>query len=438
MTPHSKIPRNLFMLQRPETETGTLTPRGRLAGTRWFLALAALCLMVAPSAVASTGTFIDRWDEDDLRVFSYNVNWDSIFESSTDRSKFFRLLDATQPDVVALQEIRDYSESQVAGLLDTFAPLGGGQGWNVYRRSTNVIASPYPFLLTTGDGGHANALIDLPDETYSSDFFLLNDHLPCCSNETGRQFEADAIVDWIRDAREQTGNRDTFTLPPETPFALVGDFNIVGSGQPLQTLITGQTVFLGNDSPPDWDGTSLTDARPLHNGGGPEEYTWRNDSSSFDPGVLDYVLYSDSVLETANRFVLNTTTMSSEDRVAAGLEFNDVVLNPVFGTFDHLPLVVDFRLLAEPTPGDFNGDSVVDAADYDLWRDTFGQSGQGLAADGNGDEVVDSADFTIWRDAVAGGSTANAAPEPQTLMLAIAAIAFPWRASRTRHACHRT
>jgi hypothetical protein len=34
--------------------------------------------------------------------------------------------------------------------------------------------------------------------------------------------------------------------------------------------------------------------------------------------------------------------------------------------------------------GDFNGDDVVDAADYSVWRDSFGQAGAGLAADGSG------------------------------------------------------
>lgn len=46
--------------------------------------------------------------------------------------------------------------------------------------------------------------------------------------------------------------------------------------------------------------------------------------------------------------------------------------------------------------GDFNNDGLVDAADYTVWRDSFGETGTGLVADGNSDGMVDSADYDIW------------------------------------------
>jgi len=48
-------------------------------------------------------------------------------------------------------------------------------------------------------------------------------------------------------------------------------------------------------------------------------------------------------------------------------------------------------------PGDYNGDFQVDAADYVIYRDTFGQTGPGLAADGSGNEIIDQADYDVWR-----------------------------------------
>jgi hypothetical protein len=48
-------------------------------------------------------------------------------------------------------------------------------------------------------------------------------------------------------------------------------------------------------------------------------------------------------------------------------------------------------------PGDYNENGIVDAADYALWRDTNGQSGDDLVADGNGDQIVDEQDYDIWR-----------------------------------------
>jgi len=49
------------------------------------------------------------------------------------------------------------------------------------------------------------------------------------------------------------------------------------------------------------------------------------------------------------------------------------------------------------SPGDYNQDGAIDAADYALWRHTLGQSGTALAADGDGNGIVDQADFVLWR-----------------------------------------
>ncbi|MEM6853082.1 MAG: M14 family zinc carboxypeptidase [Planctomycetota bacterium] len=47
--------------------------------------------------------------------------------------------------------------------------------------------------------------------------------------------------------------------------------------------------------------------------------------------------------------------------------------------------------------GDYNGDGLVDAADYTVWADNFGSLAE-LDADGNYDGVVNAADYTIWAD----------------------------------------
>jgi hypothetical protein len=47
--------------------------------------------------------------------------------------------------------------------------------------------------------------------------------------------------------------------------------------------------------------------------------------------------------------------------------------------------------------GDFNGDGMVDGADYTLWADGD------ASADANGDGVVDLADYTIWSDNLGAG-----------------------------------
>jgi hypothetical protein len=47
-------------------------------------------------------------------------------------------------------------------------------------------------------------------------------------------------------------------------------------------------------------------------------------------------------------------------------------------------------------PGDFDHDGHVTMSDYNVWRDSFGSSTQ-LDADANGNHVVDAADYVIWR-----------------------------------------
>jgi hypothetical protein len=79
--------------------------------------------------------------------------------------------------------------------------------------------------------------------------------------------------------------------------------------------------------------------------------------------------------------------------------------------------------------GDFNADGAVNAADYEQWRQEFGQSGQSLSADGNGDGAVDAADYIIWRRSMAttaNPKSASAVPEPVSIALGILAATPFW------------
>jgi endonuclease/exonuclease/phosphatase family metal-dependent hydrolase len=361
---------------------------------------------------------------------SYNVEFDTIFADTdpVQAPKIARIIQALQPDVINLQEIYDHTASEVAALMNSLIPLSGGATWSAFRGFDNVLVSKYPLSMTRSTTvpnppttSYAIGLVDLPDEQFAKDFYFMDAHFKCCGDPGGpedvqRQRQADALVNWMRDARSPGGS---VSLAAGTPMAVVGDLNMVGSLNSLNTLLGGNIAdesTYGSDSPPDWDGTPLTDARPLHNLTGPEDYTWRDDASRFDPGRLDYVLYTDSVVRIAKQFVLNTVAMSPTELSAVGLLQHDVVNSP--GRFDHLPLVVDFRF---PDPGDYNADGSVDALDYEVWSEAFGTSN--AVADGNLDGTVDAADYTVWRDHSGNGVSATAlaptgsVPEPTSSWL---------------------
>ena len=103
-------------------------------------------------------------------------------------------------------------------------------------------------------------------------------------------------------------------------------------------------------------------------------------------------------------------------------------------------------VVSEGLAGDFNGDGVVDAADYPIWRDNLGTS---FDLNGNGDEsgdsagVVDEADYALWRSEF--GSTSASAivatapvPEPGSMALGglTVAVCLAWSRLRPRYGEH--
>jgi hypothetical protein len=90
---------------------------------------------------------------------------------------------------------------------------------------------------------------------------------------------------------------------------------------------------------------------------------------------------------------------------------------------------IGWSLILPPgLPGDYNGDNIVNAADYTVWRNTRGQTGTGLAADGNHNNAIDIGDFTIWKTnfgqvgSGSGSSEAASVPEPCGIALVLIAL----------------
>jgi hypothetical protein len=239
----------------------------RLSGSLLRFASGLIIWHSATCLQAQTGTFIDRRLPTDLRVVSYNIYFDSIFPSPsrTTDEKFARVIKALDPDILNLQEIYGGTPLQVQNLLNSISPLPNGASWQIRKGTDNVIASKYPFhTISATGGGEVIGLVDLPNEQFAKDFFFSNNHYSCCggvSNDPPRQNQSDDIMRWIRNYRSPGG---VYDLPSGTPFAIVGDLNIVGGPGPLDTLITGnianETVF-GSDFYR--TGTTVTSPTPI-------------------------------------------------------------------------------------------------------------------------------------------------------------------------------
>lgn len=282
-----------------------------------------------------------RDDPNHIRISSYNVENDGLFESGAREAALDRILDAIDPDVWVFCEVWNHDAGDVANRIEEFLPSGEGESWSAVKLDAgNVVVSRFSIIdsweILPGSR-LTGVLVDLRPR-YDSDLLVVANHWSCCTADENRQEQADALTAFLRDARSAGGQID---LVDNTPIVAVGDFNLVGLRRQLETLITGDIDDNGTwgiDSPPDWDGSDFELALARH----PDAryvYTWRNDFSSFYPGRLDYFCYTGSVAALHNNFTLETRTMTPESLAAAGLLIDDTET-----ASDHGPVVGDLTL----------------------------------------------------------------------------------------------
>jgi endonuclease/exonuclease/phosphatase family metal-dependent hydrolase len=295
---------------------------------------------------------VERPPGADVRILSQNSVNDFDEEISAifrDRRQpsYRRVLDATAPDVIALQEIYAQTADETEAVME--GPLGVDGDWAWAKRGQDlVLGSRFPIEASHPIPGYGD---------YESGAFLLDArsalgrrlvvvvmHPPCCnyaaddeapSRNAQRQQVVDGVAAFLR---RVTNGEGPFGVEPGTPVAVVGDMNFVGAAQQPRTLRTGEIVNtdrFGPAAPPDWDDTPLLDTRPRQTGA-PLHTTWIDSTSSFPPGRLDYAYVTDSALEVVHEFVLNTAALSGPQRDSLGLQPGDTATMS-----DHLPVVID-------------------------------------------------------------------------------------------------
>lgn len=279
----------------------------------------------------------EKNDPNDIRIITQNV-LSSHLVNPVFQEYFKRIYQTLDPDIIILQEMYE-NTNQLHSLISAWFPEDQWYVSGQFR--DNIIISQYPILAQSFMTTSERTMVSLlgTEKALGSDLIVFSSHLACCDNNESRQYDSDEFVSRWRDWREnETG---PFELTENTPFVYVGDLNLVGDSQQITTLTEGdifdETTF-GSDYALDWDGTSIADlfSRQTHKRMG---YTWRRDNSSFSPGKLDYILYSDSVIDTGKHFVFNSMTMDSATLVEYDLDSLDS-----YYSSDHLPRILDIAV----------------------------------------------------------------------------------------------
>jgi hypothetical protein len=242
-----------------------------------------------------------------------------------------------------------------------------------------------------------------------------------------------AVVDSPADARLAANG--SVPSAAYTGYALFGNMGVTldhsdsfglktrnGSGALLSSSGTWSAQSVASDGT---DGnTGYTDATP---------YTFlfsatRNDSDGIDvtASVTGTNLNGDGDLSVAYT-----------DAAPASFSFDTFGLRPSSATstaqiFDTSLFRVEFNSESGPTvlPGDYNGDDVVDAVDYTVWRNNLNNPTEDAINNaGDGLNGVDAQDYAWWKDRYgdtasgSGGLAGGVVPEPGAFVLLVATLA---------------
>lgn len=279
---------------------------------------------------------LPKKDPRELRVVSYNV---LKSKPLTSPDTFKRIFDALEPDFVLLQEWE--ADDKVTQSWFT-ALVSSPTGWYVQASPAADCAIISRHALTSfGSEAPEGVPNPMPPRagqepkpwtprfvgafahTPLGTVVLGTGHLKCCGSKGSPE-------DALRIAETESINRylhGGLVASPAPMRIIGGDFNLVGSRTPLDTLVRQL----------DAGGQDLAVSEPVVLGT-PIKYTWYDNSTDFSPGRLDYVTYSASSLDVSRAFVLDTTILAEESLYRIGLSPNDTMGS------DHLPVVVDFRV----------------------------------------------------------------------------------------------
>ena len=152
---------------------------------------------------------------------------------------------------------------------------------------------------------------------------------------------------------------------------------------------------------------------------------YRTEAGAFTNSASPYGTFD----QNGNVFEWSETSVLSSWRVVHGGSFNTYAeflaassrqLDPSVFEWDN----VGFRVAnsAPSIPGDYSSNGIVDAADYNIWRDHLGETFALQNRDSANSGPISTADYTVWQTNFgnhAGSGAGAAIPEPSTAALLV-------------------
>lgn len=287
-----------------------------------------------------------------LRVLSYNIHHSEGRDEVFDLNRIAAVINATNPDVVALQELDQgntrsgvnvFQLNKLAELTDMQGYFGKTINYQGGQYGNGVLVAPWLDIvdatnhaLPSPGGGEARAVIEMglsfDADPRTAEFSFYATHLDA-SNQSNRNAQAAFINELVAGST--------------APALLAGDMNSRPSTASYAALAT----------------------------------QWTNVTNIANPGItrtsqIDYIFHRTNQwrVEQAGRFIVDTTTAVASD---------------------HYPL---FAIINLPNPNaDFDGDYDVDGADFQIWQRHHGANGTIAQGDTNEDGRVNDADLAVWK-----------------------------------------
>ncbi|MCO6043275.1 autotransporter-associated beta strand repeat-containing protein [Aeoliella sp. ICT_H6.2] len=189
----------------------------------------------------------------------------------------------------------------------------------------------------------------------------------------------------------------------------VESFSLTGT-EPANVRLLGQTLTVDGDLTMGSDSSLEFDIALIG-----QDFVDVTGSATLD-GTIDVTQLGSFTPAAGTQYTLLSAAEGITD---AGVDY---VLPAGFraAIVDMTDLVLSFGL-----QGDFNGDGIVDIADYTVWRNNLGAADESaLMGNGDGLNGVDAGDYAVWKSnfgsgaaAAAGSNAQQTVPEPSSILL---------------------